>query len=371
MGSGGLAFGIDRVVGAIISQGQAFIEHDSSKVGLAIFWLILFFHLIEGAAEMVERPASCRLLRGKWWLRITTVAALLGGYQAVVVGTVAEVQPKAMKAFGTQWVEVWENEMQAMEAMRNAEAENRDLKYNEVSASRTGPGDDSWWSKAARYVVDGLVTALGWVLAGMAGLLITIFILFEGFYALGINMLLVAIGPICVAFGAHEKTEGIAWSFMRAFIVLGLAYMPMLALACSFAGIIMAQMTTMVGKAGLAYGDGSDIVVHFIMVLIGPICAFAVVKAVPGFLSMMLQGGSAGGGAAFAMAAGAAGTAARGGGGGMEVGGAAAAGAAAAAGSGQAGAGAGGGAAASTGSAIGAAAPAAAAARADDVRGDP
>ncbi len=176
-------------------------------------------------------------------------------------------------------------------------------------------------------------------------------------------MLLVAIGPICIAFGAHEKTEGIAWSFMRAFIVLGLAYMPMLALACRFAGIIMAQMTTMVGKAGLAYGDGSDIVVHFIMVLIGPICAFAVVKAVPGFLSMMLQGGSAGGGAAFAMAAGAATTAMGRSavGGAMEVSGAAA---------GAAGAGPGG----PHGSALAALpapAVAAAAARADDVRGDP
>ncbi len=46
MGSG-LAFGIDRVVGSIISQGEAFIEKDSSRVGLAIYWLILFFHIIE------------------------------------------------------------------------------------------------------------------------------------------------------------------------------------------------------------------------------------------------------------------------------------------------------------------------------------
>jgi hypothetical protein len=114
------------------------------------------------------------------------------------------------------------------------------------------------------------------------------------------NMVLIAIGPICVAFAAHEKTEGIFWSFVRAFLVLGLLYMPLLGVACGFAGIIMAHMTRMVTGSGLVYGDGSDIGVHFIMVILGPLCAFAVVRAVPAVLAQLLQSMSGGGGSSFA-----------------------------------------------------------------------
>jgi hypothetical protein len=125
----------------------------------------------------------------------------------------------------------------------------------------------------------------------------------EGFWALGVNMLLIGIGPLCIACAAHEKSEGMAWSWIRAFVVLGLLYMPMLGLACEFAGVIMAQMTKMVTGSGLVYGDGTDIGVHLVMVLLGPICAFAVVRAVPSFMSMLLQTGAPGAGAGFAAAA--------------------------------------------------------------------
>jgi hypothetical protein len=118
------------------------------------------------------------------------------------------------------------------------------------------------------------------------------------------NMLLVAIGPICVAFAAHEKTESYFWSFLKAFLFVGLLYMPLLGLACQFAGVIMAQMTTMVTGSGLVYGDGSDIGVHILFVVLGPLCAFAAVRSAPMFLGMVLGAGGGGGGgsAAFAMA---------------------------------------------------------------------
>jgi hypothetical protein len=54
------------------------------------------------------------------------------------------------------------------------------------------------------------------------------------------------------------------------------------------------------------YGDGSDIRVHFLMVVLGPFCAFAVVvRAAPMFLGMVLGTGEggAGGGAMSAMGA--------------------------------------------------------------------
>lgn len=329
------AFGIAHVVDAVVQSGQA-AAGQTCKAGLVIFGLLFTFHLIEGASELVLSPSSCRLWHGKFWLRILLVAGGLAGYQTVVTGTVAKLQPTYMTNFAASWATVWESEISAITAIRKAEAENQDLKGTEVTATKSGKDDDSWYGKLGKYVVDALLTGLGWVLAVVAGLVITVFMLMEGFTGLGMNMLLVAVGPLCVAFAAHEKTESYFWGFLKAFVFIGLMYMPMLGLACGFAGIVMAQMTTMVTGSGIVYGDGSDIGVHFLFVVLGPFCAFAVVRAAPMFLGMVLGSSGGGGGAGAALAMGA--MAARhvsGGGAGAAVGTAVAAGGAGAAGGGS------------------------------------
>jgi hypothetical protein len=299
----GVAFGIERVVAGVVERGDQFAAAHGQTAGLAIFSVIFVFHLVEGAAELAKQPGSCRFFEGKFWIRIFMVTALLGGYRTLVAGTVGSLQPKYMTAFATHWADVWVAESDAIDSIRKAESENQDLKYGEVAGAKAGKEDDSWIGKASRYVVDGIITGIGWALACLAGLLITLFILMEGFWALGVNMLLIGIGPICIACAAHEKSEAMAWSFFRAFLVLGLLYMPMLGLGCEFAGVIMAQMAKMVVGSGVVYGDGTDIGVHLLMVLLGPICAFAVVRAVPSFMSMLLQTGAPGAGAGFAAAA--------------------------------------------------------------------
>jgi hypothetical protein len=318
MAGSGLAFGIDRVVDAVVEYGRDFVASDSIRVGIAIFWVIFFFHVIEGAAEMSEDPRSCRFVKRRFWLRICFVLALLGGYQAVVVSTVASLQHKYIMNFTSKWAEVWVGESDAIEKIKTAEADNQDLRYTEVAATKAGHGDDSLGAKIARFIVDGLITGLGWVLACITGGLIAIFILMEGFYCLGINMVLIAIGPICIAFAAHEKTEAIFWSYFKSFLVLGLLYMPMLGFACGFAGLIMAQMTTMVTSSGVVYGDGSDVGVHLLMVVFGPLCSFAVIRAVPALMSHILQAANGGGGSSFAAGAAAAMMVGRAGGGGAD-----------------------------------------------------
>jgi hypothetical protein len=257
-------------------------------------------------------------------LRILLVAGGLAGYQTVVTGTVAKLQPTYMTNFAGNWATSWEAETAAIAALKKAEAENQDLKGTEVTATKAGKDDDSWYAKLGKYVVDGLVTAIGWVLAMILGLLITVFMLMEGFTGLGLNTLLVAVGPICVAFAAHEKTESYFWGFLKAFVFVALLYMPVLGLACQLAGVVMAHMTTMVTGSGMVYGDGTDVGYHIMYVVLGPLCAFAVVRSAHMFLGTVLGAGAGGGGAGagMAMALGAAAartaTSAGGGGGGGE-----------------------------------------------------
>lgn len=218
----------------------------------------------------------------------------------MVVGTVRSVQTRYVMNFADKWAEVWGAEWAAMDTMKSSEADNQDLKHAEVGGTKAGHGDDSMMGKLGGYLIDGIVTGFGFVLAAITAVLITVFILLEGFYGLGLNMVLIAIGPICIAFAAHPKTEGIFWSFVKGFLVLGLIYMPLLGVACGFAGVIMAHMTHMTQSLGGVYGDGSDIALHVVLVILGPLCSFAVVRAVPAACSQLLQAMHGGGGSSFA-----------------------------------------------------------------------
>src|SRR5664279_1902936 len=299
------AFGIAHVVDAVVTTAQS-ASAQTGKAGLVVFGVLFSFHLMGGAAELALSPSSCRLWHGKFWMRILLVAGGLAGYQTVVTGTVAKLQPTFMTTFAGNWATVWDSEMSSIEAIKKAEAENQDLKGTEVTATKAGKDDDSWYAKLGKYVVESLVSGFGWIMAVVAGLVITVFMLMEGFTGLGMNMLLVAIGPICIAFAAHEKTESYFWGFLKAFLFVGLLYMPLLGVACGFAGVVMAHMTSMVTSSGIVYGDGSDISVHLLMVVMGPFCAFAVVRAAPMFLSMVLGSGGGGGSGVMGMAVGAA-----------------------------------------------------------------
>src|ERR1019366_741067 len=158
------AFGIAHVVDAVVTTAQS-ASAQTGKAGLVVFGVLVIFHLSEGAAELAMSPSSCRLWHGKFWLRILLVAGGLAGYQTVVTGTVAKLQPTYMTNFAGNWATSWEAETAAIAALKKAEAENQDLKGTEVTATKAGKDDDSWYAKLGKYVVDGLVTAIGWVLA--------------------------------------------------------------------------------------------------------------------------------------------------------------------------------------------------------------
>ncbi len=307
-------FDMQGVITSIIGQADEVVANESSTAALSIYWTLFFFHVVQAAAEF-SQGAACRFADTRFWLRLCLVGGILAGYRPIFVGLAREVQPRMMLSFGTTWIEVWEQENKAITAARQAEAENEELKYGEVGASKTGKDDDSWFAKVARYVGNFILGGLGWLVSIVVGLLITVLILMEGFFALGINMLLLAIGPLCIAFAAHEKTEGIFYSFFKAFFVFGLVYMPILGFACSFGGVVMSRISRMGIDSDAQWGDGSDFAVHFILLVVGPLLTLAVVRAAPALLNSLigsanLGGGSAGG--ATAQAANLAATAARG-----------------------------------------------------------
>lgn len=284
----------------VIQQGVNFIESDISRVAMGIFFLCFFFHLLEGALELFQDASTCRLFKMTFWFRIVFTLTLLIGYKAIVVNTAVKVMPTYMLSLGTQWGNMFDTQLDMAKETTEKANQEKTVRERDIQPQQNqGKADDSaWYSKLAKYVVESLLTAVGYLLGIVSGLLITCLVLFEGMMVLGVVTLLIAFGPLCVAFLAHERTEGFFWSFFKTWLVYGLLYIPALNLGVTMAGIVLKHMSTFQAGASATGGDWSDIGMHFVMVFIGPFCAYAMVRAVSTFLAIVFQTGVVGSGSA-------------------------------------------------------------------------
>ena len=281
-------FYMDKLVNDVLDVGALFFEKDIARIALGVFFFCLFFHLVQGAGELAENPGSCRFFKSRWWMRMAFCLALLIGYRSTFEAFARSALPNYMTSFAGAWVEIWNGELDAKDQLQKLHHENQDVKKAEVTATRQGEQDQAWWSKATSWSVDALITGLGMVFSTLAGMFITVLILIQGFWVLGINAVILGVGPLCIAFLAHEATEGIFWVWAKAWLVYGLLYLPMLGLGARMAGVVFKGITEMVAGSDVVFGDGSDIAMHFIYALLGPLCAFAVVQAIPSFVSQLL-----------------------------------------------------------------------------------
>jgi len=281
-------FYMDKLVNDVLDVGALFFEKDMARVALAVFMFCFFFHLVQGAGELAEEPRSCRFFKPRWWMRVAFCLALLIGYRPMFEGFARSAMPTYMTSFAGAWYEIWSGQLDAKDELEKMHHDNQDVKKSEVTATRQGEQDQAWWGKAMSWSVDALITGLGMILSTLAGMFITVLILVQGFWVLGINAVILGIGPLCIAFLAHEATEGIFWIWAKAWLVYGLLYLPMLGLGARLAGAVFKGVTELVVGSDAVFGDGTDIAMHFIYALLGPLCALAVVQAIPSFLSQLM-----------------------------------------------------------------------------------
>lgn len=300
-------FNFELVISSVMNVATGIVESDTIPAARAIFSLIFVFHVFHAAKELSFNPSSCRFFNGDFWMRQVLVGALIAGYPFVVVPTVAKMQPSAMMAFATSWYEMFHKEVTTLKTSQDNIRQNDDLAR--ADAVKSAPPESSsggfWSSLGSLDIVAGVRYGIAWVIAMIAGALITLLILMQGFYALGAVLIVIVVGPICVAFAGHQKTEGIFWSFFKTYVVYGLIHMPVLAIACKFAGVVMGRVAVMAETANLSFGDGGDIVGLLLSTVLGPLSAYTIVKAAPNIIQSLIGGagiGEGGGGAVVSTA---------------------------------------------------------------------
>ena len=301
------SFALKEVVVAALEHASEIATGSVTKAAAVVFTLILGLHIAEGAAEIVTRR-PCRFFDTRWWLRLVLVITLMAGYKRIVVGVGMSQVPVQMLAYTTTWAEVWEQEWDAIDAVRKSEDENKKLRKTELEQQSKATGGSSWLQPVVTgfwTVLDSLVSVLGLVIAIVVGVGLCLLMLVQAFWVMGLLLLLVAIGPLCVAFALHPATSSIFWAFFRNVLVYEFLYLPFLGIACSIAGVVMGRVSATFAGSGIAYADGTNVAVHLLMAVLGPLCGFAVVKGAPHALQQVFGGGDSGGaGASMASAIG-------------------------------------------------------------------
>jgi hypothetical protein len=299
------SFSVSNVVDEAAAVAFEVVQQQSLIGAMAVYSVIVIFHVIEAAVELTTNPKSCRFGRGSFWTRLVLIAAAIASYMTLVAPVLNGVAMRSFQDFATSWTEIFDSELKIDYQVAKTEAENKELDKAEQAASQALAGkepDRGFMAGLAASLLEGLKSMLGSLLALVFGLIITLVCLAEGFWIIGTNMILMVIGPICIAFGAHEKTESILWSFVKSTIMYGILYLPVVAIAMRIASAVMRSITSMSIENNLIQGDMMSVATQLIALILGPVMAFAIVKGAPAAVSSVFGSaamGSGGGAAAF------------------------------------------------------------------------
>jgi hypothetical protein len=297
-GGGGpsVDFGYDQISEFFIESLREFVNSVSLPAAIGLWLFLLAVNLLEGADELTGQGGinGCRFFRGSWWMRFFICAGVMLAYDPIVIKTLAKVQPQMLASFGADWHQAWEESSAMLERSQSAGAQNAALRVAELlpmsdGSDSIGGGIASAIWKGALAATDRIIAALAPILCYFVGGLIMLYVLMQGFYLAAVTTLLCALGPVCIACGLHPKTEALALNWFKGLVLYMVFFGLMLVLAVRMGGGAMAAMDRVVIGAGIEFGDGSDVMVHLLQVVVGPMMVLMTLKAAPAVATYVLQ----------------------------------------------------------------------------------
>jgi len=269
------ALGIEQGIQQAFVLVRGFIASDSMVAAEVIFGSILMFHVLVGAAELAVGQES-RFLSGTFWIRIVFVGLVTFGFTGIFV-TLGESLcgasfSRILDAYGTLWNQYYDLSMQ-----------NSSDKIDVINAG------DVWdlLMGGVNAFVEFLLSLISFIISAVVALLLLLYLWFQALVGMGTALLTLAMGPICLPFGAHEATQDVAIGYVKTFIIYVVLYLPLLVLAFEIALHIMAA------QSAFAYGANVQNWANFGSYILGyitaPLAAVAIVQAVPNIIRGALR----------------------------------------------------------------------------------
>jgi len=268
--------GIDFAIAEVFRSVGTFISNDASVAAQVIFGTLLVFHTMVGAAELVTGEQS-RLVSASFWVRIVVVGLVTFGFSALVLefARMLVVNPgqAIVQTYGDAWSSYYDSTWTLMKDSFNAkwsQAEFWDYLFMSIS-----------------FFLDLLFSVVGFIVGALVSLLLMLYCYFQLLVGIGMSGLVLAVGPICLPFGAHEATQDIAIGYLKSFLVYVVCYMPLLLLGFEIAMKVL--LSPAMFAAGARYMQGDGVTEQFVGVVICPLSAVAIVHSVPSFIKGFLK----------------------------------------------------------------------------------
>ena len=246
---------------------REFINNEAMIAAEVIFGMILVFHILMGAAELVSGKQS-RFLDIGFWIKIIFVGLITFQFSSIFVPVgetiIGGCIESIIVSYGDMWegffIDIWGN-------------------LNNIK---------SMLSTGLKIVVDiatfnpGLIIDIAmFVVITIISFLLMLYMFLQALMALGSSCIVLALGPIALPFGAHEMTKDIAIAYVKAFIVYVILYFPMMVFAFSLAFEIMSGLLVGHSTGWVSSITRVDVTEKLISLVLAPLAGVAIVMAVP------------------------------------------------------------------------------------------
>lgn len=268
---------IDAVIDALFQIAIRFINDDGLAFASTVYSIILVFHALLGAGELLTGK-DCRFISPNFWLRLLFFGFLIAGFDTVIVPFAKTVAKLGFDQFADSYVQSW----------KAWSTTSQNMISNAQQQGNSNAGVLSFINSTASYILESILSGIGLLLTFIISGLLMLLTFIMGIVGVGLSVAVCAMGPIALVFGVHESTEGIALNYLKAFLVYCVFYLPMLALAMEIAITLQVAINTM--TTGLGYGNAiGGFTEHLFLLVTAPLAAFALVFTVPMTASSVLK----------------------------------------------------------------------------------
>jgi hypothetical protein len=276
-----------------------FVDSESLVAAGVIFGILIVFHAVMGSAELIMKMESSRFANPNFWIRIIFVGIVTFTFSKVVIGN---------NGIGTQIAKFSTDQIAEVVVVmveklfdENSKNENK-IDYKKVMKDEPGQGTDiksegltnGFFAGVIGGIIEVLLNALMILVVVIATLFLMLYIIIQAFIGLGSAFLTMAVGPICLAFGSHEGTQDIAFSYLKSFLVNVVLFLPLLVLAFRIGLIVMTAYLTnysqiMPNNGGSELDAMAYLNEKFLGLLIGPLAGIGIILGAPGLVKGVLR----------------------------------------------------------------------------------
>lgn len=254
-------------VTAAFTRAIAEINGDFGKFGLAIFGILLSWHVLLGGAELASGDQNCRFFKGSFYVRFFSVCAVMLFFDQIFVRLSQAVATSSANAMVT----ILAQPFSAVESVVPQIISNQEHLVDSSTSAwsiATAP-----FSLLVSFMVCGACSVLCIVCYYVAALLMAV----QGYVAIAYSAIILILAPVLIPFGIHESTEGIAWQYVKGWLVYGVLYLPICVIAMDLASALLTVSATSMNAQGLTPNGIAAMVVQLLSVIAAPLAVIGIV----------------------------------------------------------------------------------------------